>query len=413
MGRLKDFLAYIDDRRRLVSAVEAELCQLQEKYETFFSEVRSVREREYQQLSEHLIAGGAKVPAELRQALDRARQQAEREFDRKLTALIEEQRRAAQRCEALRKGSEEAEDKIRGRNTQLDDQEEKLKVRNEALLAQIEAHNQQIRLLAKGFGFFSNIFRMRALGKAGATLVTEQRALAERIEIVRQRWATAETEHHARETALQQQWIDDRAEASALQAKVDALIQARSRIIQRSALEQVLFDREPPDLAGDEQACPRCQVKNTQAAHFCEICAQRLVPDRPDLEGSLAEVAELNRHHRRFAAGMKAGQELIALMRGLASGLKAFRASVEGLVETESKHPLPKLELSVPQASVTYGQSFERVKELLAQDHLHHPVAFAEQVKGMMQQSFTEQQIKSYFETMGETLSAEAKRQWS
>jgi hypothetical protein len=153
-------------------------------------------------------------------------------------------------------------------------------------------------------------------------------------------------------------------------------------------------------------------VPNPQGNHFCHICAQRLTEDRPDFEGSIQEIAEVNLHHGRFADGMKACQEIIGLIRGLRSGLEAFKESVVDMRSSESQHNLSPLSIDVPPKSVEYGKNFDALKQSMGQDLSLHPKAMAAHVEHLVTKVFTEDKIKDYFETMGEELSRQAERQW-
>jgi hypothetical protein len=94
------------------------------------------------------------------------------------------------------------------------------------------------------------------------------------------------------------------------------------------------------------------------------------------------------------------------------SGLEAFSRSVQSVQANESRFPLPKLQIDVPESSVTFGHHFERLNAAAGQDLSLHPVEFAAQAAATIRDVLTEQNIKSYFEAMGEELSRQAKAQW-
>jgi DNA repair exonuclease SbcCD ATPase subunit len=414
MGRLKDFLDYLDDRHETISEVESRLCRLQEKYESYFQEVARVRESEIAQLTEHTLADRSQLPKWFNQKLNVQQQQVEKELQKQLQGLEERRDQLAQKAEKERQRSMQAERKLHKKNTLLDQEEEKLKERNERLLIRIEQHNRQIRELGQGFGFFANFFRMRRLGKQRELLETEHGDLAARIDKLRQRWQRADEEHGEGEAKLQQQWIKLRTERDAVAAKIDTLGNSWHQIVRRSTLERVLsaYEREMVEPAIEDPPCPRCQSHNPASYHFCYICAQRLGEDRPDFDGSLEEIAEINTHFQRFSTGMQACQELIGLVRGLKSGIEAFRKSVDDVRDSEKKYPLPKLKIDVPRSSVKYGASFDRLKESISAKMATHPQHFACQVADLVDKVLTEEKIKTYFETMGDELSRQADSQW-
>ena len=178
-------------------------------------------------------------------------------------------------------------------------------------------------------------------------------------------------------------------------------------------MERVLDRRRTRfEAAADGQPCPRCQVANPDRAHFCHICAQRLTADRPDLAGSLEEVAELNHHFRRFQDGMRAGQEIIGLIRGIGSGIDALGESVDDMLASEKKYPLPKLEIDVPAQARAWGQHLESFRDLVGRDLSLHPQELVAAVSHVTTNVFTADAIQSYFEAIGEEMSRQAGVQW-
>lgn len=414
MGRLKDFHGYLEERRALLSEIEQRLCKLQEKYESHFSEITRVRDKEFKQLREIILTDRGKLPDNFNRALDETLKAQERQFDNKLADLKRERDQLQKRAEEKRRSSQKAEKSIRKKNVKLDREEEALKARNQKLLAQIAEFNRRIKAMSKGFGFFSSLFKMRSLQKERKLLDQEQADIAARIDRLRQRWQEREQRHHDKETQYRRDWVDLSTEASALQTKIEYLESSKSRIVQHSALEQVLFDMQPTlsEPQKGDPPCLRCQMPNPKSHHFCYICAIRLTEDRPDFAGSIDEIAEINIHHARFSEGMQACQEIIGLVRGLKTGLDAFMKSVDDVMDSERRYPLPKLKISVPKKSKDYGKHFDGLKQIAGADLSLHPKAFAKKIQIMTSEIFSENRIKDYFETMGNELSSQADSQW-
>lgn len=414
MAGLKEFVAYLNNRLEVLGAVEKQLCELQEKYEAYFGEISRVRESEFRQLQGHVQEDRKKLPKWFNERVDKAQKKVEREYDAEVIALREKHAKLTSEAEQQRRSSSQAEKDAHGRNQWLDQQEEALKARNEQLLAAIQRFNEEIRSLGGGFGFFANFFRLRRLAKQKAALDQEQADVAARIEALRVQWDKEEKGYAKQESAFRSRWLELETEAAAFQTKLDYLTSARERIVMRTTLERVLYDlgKEMAAPNKDDPKCPRCKVANPPDSHFCHICAQRLTKDRPDFEGSIHEMAELNRHFQRFSDGMKACQEIIGLVRGLQSGVRAFRESVLDVQLSESKHSLPTLRINVPAKSVKYGQSFDGLAQSLTHDWSLHPKVMADRAKKLVDEVFTEERIKDYFETMGEELSRQADSQW-
>jgi len=83
------------------------------------------------------------------------------------------------------------------------------------------------------------------------------------------------------------------------------------------------------------------------------------------------------------------------------------------MIDSQTQHGLKKLQLSVPQPSVSYGQEFDRLRELVTTDtEALHPVPFAARVNELIANVLTAERIQNFFETMGQELSRRAEAQW-
>ncbi len=414
MGRLIDFKEYLVDRINAVGEVEKALCALQSKYESYYGEISQVREGELQQLMDHTVQDRDELPQWFTERLNGAQVQVDNKFATEFEQLTKRRDELLAQAEEQRQQSRAQEQQMRQANAELDDKEEQLKGRNAKLLTDIEQYNQRIRSMSSGFGFFANFFKARQLAAQRAKLDAEQADVAANIESLRLRWKKEQKAHFDQEREIQSQWVELRTEAAAVQTKVEYLEQAKARIVLRSTVELVLYElaKDIPKGAEDDPPCPRCRRPNPAQNHFCHICAQRLTDDRPDFEGSIHEIAELNVHYQRFSEGMKACQEIIGLIRGFESGLEAFLESVKDMIGSQLRHSLGTLNIDVPAASVQYGQNIDRLGEMVRRDLSLHPTGMAQQVEQLIAKVFNEEYIKQYFETMGQELSRQADAQW-
>ena len=414
MGRLRDFHRYLNERREFLVQAEGGLTALQAKFETFFSEVARVRESELQQLIDLTLADRSSLPASFNTNLDRILPEVEREVEERLTQKREQRAALLKEADGIRTTSLRAEKRIRGRNRRLDLEEEELKERTAALLEAIEEFNRNIRQLGSGFGFFLNLFKLRRLAKEKEQLTREHDDVAARIEALRSRWLLEEGRHLEREEERRAQWTELEQKAAALSVTIESLETKKADIVIRMTLERLLQGREPTleEAGADAVPCPRCHMPNPSTDHFCHICAFRLREDRKDFEGSLEEIAEIDRHHRRFSEGMEACQSIIGLVRGLISGIDAFTESVADMEASQDKYPLAKLQIDVPQASRQFGTEIDRLAAFANQDYSLHPTIFAERFKEYFGKTFSEESIQAFFETMGDELTQRAEAQW-
>jgi hypothetical protein len=412
MGSLDGFAQYIDDRTEVIKRVEERLLALQQKYESFFQEVSAVRRAELAQLTAHISERRGHLPAGLDASLDAATAAAREEWKRTLDQHQAEFAKYAFDAEAARLAALGAEREAHQENVDLDAEEESLKARCEQVVADTRRYEAAIRDASRGFGFLVRLPALRSLQAERQRLEREQLDLMARIETLRARWAERAPLHLDRAAQERARWIELSSHAARVRTRVEYLSESAEVLIGRTALERVLFERLPDGSAPDapNSFCARCGVLNT-ARYFCSICAARLTPDRPDLEGSLLEIAELNHHHKRFSDGMRACQELIALVGGIRSGLVAFKRSVTSMIKTQEKYPVGNLRLDVPAEAVAQGQTFETLLAAVSDPRQLHPAAFATTVS-QATEAFGPEQLRRYFETMGHELSVQAKQQW-
>jgi predicted nucleic acid-binding Zn-ribbon protein len=412
MSNLQEFSQYIRGRSAVVAGIEKRLGEVQSRYEAFYQEVGSVRDHELGQLAGEISRRRGALPAGLDAALDKARAEADAALEQQLKKLRVKHEQQARKAEEARRKSLELEQALHKTNVDLDAQEEQLKARNEQLLAAIAQYNDRIRSLGGGFGFLRNVFQMRSVQAERERLDQEQADVAARIEALRAQWASRDQEGSKAQEELRAKWTELRTKSAATQAKIDHLVQTRAALVDRSALERVLFERYPARRldGAPGQPCGRCRAPNPPSNSFCYVCAQRLKADRADLEGSLEEIAEVNHHFRRFGEGMRACQELIGVVRGLGSGLAAFQRSVDSMIGNENQYPLPKLRITVPQECVVYGRNFEVLASSIEQQ-ARHPSEFAV-MAAQAAALLTEKHLQGYFERMGQELSRQAGAQW-
>ncbi|MCD4748765.1 MAG: hypothetical protein K8R59_05260 [Thermoanaerobaculales bacterium] len=414
MANLSDLATYLKDRIEILAQTEVRLDNLQQKFEMFNAEVSRAREHELDQLVKLTIEPESTLPPDYAQAVASEREIVDREFGTQLRDLAREQVDLSTKAEDLRAASARDEKELHDRNQTLDTEEESLKVRSGELLERIADFNKKIAQLGRSFGFFTNFFRMRRLAQTKADLDTEQKDVAARIELLRGQWRDADQRHHATENDRQKRWVEFETDASARAAKIEALEAHRIAIVARSTVERVLEARpyEPSPPHENDPPCPRCDIANPSANAFCHICAQRLREDRPDFEGSLGEFAELDRHFHRFGEAMKAGQEIIGLVRGLKSGLESLLESVEEMLASQHKHSLGELKLEVPQWSRDFGERFNTLCKLAHKSMGLHPLDFANHIGCQTELVFTEENITAYFELIGQQMSDSADAQW-
>jgi len=414
MGRLEDVYEFLDTRLGVIISCEDQLKSLQEKFESFFAEVSRAREHELDQLVAETLHRREELPQWYLDALNEAAPEVEKEITEKRRKLVGRRNYRRKKAAKLREESIEAEAGYARQSREHNTMEEHMVERITDLENRIGDLEKEIRTLSKGLGFFTNIARGRQLDRKRRELDAERRKLASQLEKLRGNWRDHLIELKQQDETRRRYWITAENEAAALSAQIEALDLERPRILARTVVEKLVGQRHA-DLvrpAPTDPPCRRCGMPNSPENSFCYICALRLKEDRPDFEGSLAEIAELNRHHERFAEGIKAGQEILGLVGGIRSGHEALLKSVHEMIRARDDHDLGNLELDVPEDSRRYGEIFDELAEILHRDQRLHPLHFARKVGKLIEGRLTEEKLKNYFEQIGKALSAAAAARW-
>ncbi|HHQ47772.1 MAG TPA: hypothetical protein ENK19_02700 [Acidobacteria bacterium] len=414
MAHLEEIRDYLENRLSVITTTEKKLEALQQKYETFFAEISRARDHELDQLVEETLGRLDELPGWYREAVEKERPSVEKELHDEIARLKRRVRYRRKKAAKLRQESIEAEERLAADSRENDRREERLKSELDAANAALTAVETEIRSLSRGLGFFTNLGRMRPLERRRRELDGKRRDLAAQLAALRQEWATTLEQATAEEEKRRAGWVEAETEAAALAARMEALTMEGPRLVARTVVERVLGSRETsyPEAKEGDPPCPRCGMPNPPEASFCHICAIRLKEDRPDFEGSLEEIGELNYHHRRFGEGMKATQETLALVRGIRSGLEALLKSVREMIAVRKQHKLARLELGVPQEAAEYGRLFDEIAALVRDDIRLHPLVFASWVQQVTEGRVSEKQLKGYFEAIGDELSRAAKARW-
>ncbi len=413
MGRLEDVREYLAGRLDVVREAETRLGALLAKYETFFQEVSRAREHELDQLVEATLADPASLPGWYREAVDRVRPEVEAELAARRRELGQRRDALLEEAEALREASARGEAALAEAGRERDARESELEDALRRLEGEIAGLDARIRSLSRGLGFLTNWARMRPLARRRRKADAERRELAAKLEALRTAWAAELSRAREAEERRRTEWVAKETDAAAVAARLEALELEAPRIVARTVVERVLGGREGrlPE-GGSERPCPRCGMPNPEAASFCRTCALRLAPDREDFAGSVEEIAELEVHHGRFAEGMKAAQEALALVRGIRAGLEALVKSVDGMIEARDGHGLGELDLEVPASSVAYGALFDEIAAVAGEGSRLHPREFARRIREVTEGRTSKEELAAYFEAIGNELSRAAGERW-
>ena len=421
MADLKQMLQFLDETGKTVNGIHKKFVSVQEFFNRNYNNVNSIRNEELEFLQDEFFADSGRFPREIRKAYESGLKAAEASFTENLNILKGQKSALGEKLKSLDTSRLEYARTLKESNLDLDRKEEKIKAGIAELEEKILDYNRTIGEMATGFGFFTNIFRMRTIEKEKKELLARRTELVERIEAVRNQWVQAEKDLGGKDAEIQNTWTNLQTEFALLTEKIGTLEKNRDILIQKSAFYEALNT-----LSGREKyielkasgtpadTCPACGSKNENNLFFCKFCGSRFAVDRPDLEGSLVETGELNQVYTDLTEGIRESVSLIALMRGLQNGINTFVKSVKSVKESQDKFTqLPKLQIDVPGASAGFAdklKSFE--KDLDVTFYNLHPRDFVQAVKKAAAGLLTAENIEKFFTPMGDELNIRTKEQW-
>jgi len=414
MGQLEGIRDYLEERSRVIESTEKQLNSLQEKFESFYAQITRAREHELDQLVSQTLENRESLPDWYLETIKEAAPLVEKEITGRRKKLVSRRNYRRHKAAGLRKESIEAEAQAALESEENDLLEKNLSRRISGIESGIEELSREILSLSRGLGFFINVFKARPVDRRRRDLDAKRRRMAAELESLRSHWRDHLLELESDDEKRRQKWIEAENEAAALSARIEALDMERPRILARTVVEKVLGTRQEEyrEPSSGDPPCQRCGMPNLPESSFCHICALRLKTDRTDFMGSLVEIGELNRHHRRFTEGMKACQEILGLVVGIGSGLEALLKSVRKMIIVRDEHDLGSLELEVPEESRGYGLIFDDIAASVREEQSLHPSVFAEKIRGLIAQRLSEDHLKAYFEGIGKVLSKAAAAKW-
>ena len=263
---------------------------------------------------------------------------------------------------------------------------------------------------------------MKKLEKEKKELLAARDDYIEKIESIRTRWVDAEKESETHNKELQEKWNNIETDYALTAEKLDTLSENRKELIDKAAFTAMLqqltgnedFLRAAVPGVEPASLCGKCGLSNNGNLFFCSYCGEPFMDNRPDIAGSLVETGELNGIYEALNSGIGETVSMIALFNGLNKGIDTFSGSVKKVKASEDKYPqLSKLRIDVPDFSLTFARNLQGVEKSI--DPLGgslHPTEFAEQLKKIISDLMTEENIERFFTDMGEELDRRTKEQW-
>jgi len=420
MGSLAKMIDFLDDTGKEVTDIREKLEKVQEYFNDNFNNVTKIRTREITWLQENFFEDMSRFPESVQNSYKKNLPEAEKNFEDQLKKLTAEKKKletSMKKHDALRGKIIAA---VKGNNTKLDKREEKLKTRVESYEEELAAYNRRIDELNSGFGFLVNFFRMRSIQKDKDRITEKRDELIESIEEIRGKWQEQLSKMEEKDTVMQEQWLQEKAELAMAREKLDILARDREVLIKRAAFMETLKELTGKEefvkqAAGEKpKSCRRCKSDNSSNSFFCRYCGEPFCEDRQDVAGSLGELGELNGVFEDLQTGIRQSVSFIALMKGMMKGIETFTTSVKDVKSSQDQYSaLSKLKIDVPGSSSTFSAAIKDINSSLRTEFKNlHPADFAASFKAHEEKTFTDKNIESFFTAMGDELDRTTKEQW-
>ncbi len=421
MGSLKGMLQFLGQTQDTLEGITGKLNKIQEYFNNNFSNVSMIREGEIDFLQKEFFGDPGSFHEKIRSGYSAETGRQEEIYREKIEELRQDLKKFQEEMESADEKRIVHLKRLKRSNASLDKKEEKLKEDITRCEERIGAYNKKIDELNTGFGFVLNLFKMKKIEDEKEELIETRDSYVESIEDIRSKWEEKSGAFEETEKEIKNSWNRAQVELSMIREKIDYIMKNREEIIKKAAFTGTLNK-----LKGDEDyltkkinsekpaKCKRCGSGNKKNNFFCFYCGERFAEDRPDIDGSLIEIAELNEVYTKLLEGVKMSVSFLALMKGLTKGVKEFIKSVRSVKDSQDKYPsLPNLDINVPDFTLKF---YDIMKDLESKINVEfynlHPAEFSQSLEEYEKKVFTDKNIENFFSKMGDELNSTTKEQW-
>jgi len=372
MEELADYFArQIDEIARL----EAEIEEIQVGFNSAFVEFKTRHDETLIQLTDHVLAQYDEIAPALRTQMEARRIEDREVLLARRDALREDLIPAARKdADDKMTAAHEAEAKLRKLNPVWDLKEERIKTRLRDWRAELESLNGEIRSAGKGLGFITHYIRINKLDRRRSELVGKISEAQNQLEETRAEWQEKVAGEAGEQQQLQTEWQELSVRTARLQDELDYLDdEARLEALAlRRAVTGIL------DETNDPAAC-----------------------DNGTLRDEIGEMIRLNIQTDNLQEGLGTVAGVIALLRGVATGYRSFRASVEAIINEQKMHSayLAKLSFPVPAVVEEFNSQWTPLRKSLRNEKRlsRFPLEFVAAVDPVLKEGLSTTSIQKMF----------------
>lgn len=372
MEQLSDYFA---SQVNAIEQLEGEVTEIQVGFNSAFVEFKTRHDETLIALTDQVledyndIAPGLRGQMEERRIVERETLQARRR------ALREELIPAArQTADEKLAESRKAEATLRKKNPLWDKKEEKLKARLRELVAELDTLNADIRRWGKGLGFVTRYIRITKLDRRRNQIVGEVTATQKQLEETRAEWQHMTADEAGEQNRLQEEWRDLSVQAARLQDELDYLDDEGrlEALALRRAVTTILDEAKAPELT-----------------------------ESGALRDEIDEMIRLNIQTDNYQEGLGAVAGVIALLRGIVTGYRSFRASVDAIVNEQKLHSahLQKLSFPVPAVVEQFNAQWGPLRKSLRDEKRlsRYPLEFVAAIEPSLKNGLSTTSIQKMF----------------
>ena len=385
---LEGFARFISDTTKEIGSARQEVEEVQVGFNSAYVEWKAPHDATLAQLAETIEARLGQLGPDLRDRVVE-RQADERvaiaaRFEELASTLIPE---AQVEADSTIEGGQRLTVELRELNPRLDREEELYKKRRGALRAELDQLNEEIRRLSGCFVVVLNYFKLNKLDKQRQKVIGQLQVVENHLKRVREEWDTAQEGTRSQQDALRARWQELTLELAEMQVERDYLAseEKRENLARRRAIRHVV------DNLKDDVACSDAQVKV-----------------------ELDRMVQLNSQTDEYEDGLSSVVGLLAMLDGVAEGMRRFGESVDGLQEEQRMHGanLPKLAIEVPDEVLGFHQLWPRLAQQVRDDqHLAaNPDEFISAVQPVVEDALSNDRIDAMFGALGKALEIATKK---
>jgi len=386
---LERFSRYIEENVEQIGQVRREVEEIQVGFNSAYVEWKAEHDAALERLVEAVVSRLDEVGPDLRGRVEARIPEERRVIAERRRALVEEliPRTQAEADEVLQKGQRLTEE-LRRENPRLDKREEELKAQRRELEEELKRLNEEIRRLSGCLVVVVNFFKVTRLDRQRHQVLGQLKTLQEELGRVREEWEELRQVASSEQEELQAKWRELTLELAQLQGERDYLAEEANR---------------------DQLALKRA------TRYVIDHLKETIPCPASDIKADLDRMVELNIQTDSYQDGLASVVSFLALLDGVAEGLRRFKGSVDSLVQEQKMHSayLPKLSVTVPGDVEKFHSKWSGLAQMVHDEGYlsANPAEFVARVEPVMAQELSEANIQAMFDGMGQALDR-ATREW-